>query len=64
MPFDHYVRVLRVRFWEKGHSFDEVDNMAIQDIGDILAYWNESNRIERKRERTKKALSKSRSRLK
>jgi len=62
MDFKQYIHVLKVRFWEKGHSFEEIDNMTIEQMGWVLGYWNEKDRIERKRERTKRNLSKSRGR--
>lgn len=34
--------------WEKGHTFPEIDMMNLADFGDVLAYWNEKNRAERK----------------
>jgi len=49
MPVDLAMRVLRVRMWEKGHTMDEIDDMNIQDIGDVIAYWHEDGMIQKKR---------------
>jgi hypothetical protein len=46
--------------WEKGHSFDEIDDMNIADFGDIIGYWNEESRVEKKRARQKKRSAKRR----
>lgn len=42
--------------WEKGHSFEEIDAMSVQDIGDVLGYWAERARVQEKQEKTRKAL--------
>lgn len=46
-------RILRVRMWEKGHSFSEIDRMNLQDIGDVLGYWHEKSRIEKHMRKSK-----------
>jgi hypothetical protein len=48
MPLETAYRVIRVRMWEKGHTFEEIDGMSLQDMGDILGYWSEKNRAEQK----------------
>lgn len=53
MPVDLAMRVLRVRMWEMGHTMEELDDMNIQDIGDIIAYWHEDGRIQQKRRKKK-----------
>lgn len=60
MPAADAYRVLRVKMWEMGHSFPEIDNMSLEDFGDILAYWEEKAAIEKKRAKTRENLSKSR----
>ena len=45
---------MRVRMWEKGHRFDEIDDMNIADYGDIIGYWNETSRLEAKAARASK----------
>ena len=45
---------MRVRMWEKGHTFDEIDEMNLDDFGDVLGYWNEEGRIAQKNARSKK----------
>ena len=58
MDFEAFTHILKVRFWEHGHTFDEIDNLTIEQIGWILGYWNEKDRVEKKRERTRKNLKK------
>lgn len=53
MPVDMALRVLRVRMWEQGHEFADIDNMNIQDMGDIIGYWHEDGRIQQKRRKKK-----------
>lgn len=48
-------RVLRVRMWEKGHTFDEIDRLSLADIGDIVGYWSEKDEAETRLARQKKA---------
>ena len=58
MPFDLSVRVLRVKLWDKGHTFDEIDNLNMFDLGDILSYHHEmgkAHEIERERRQSKKS---------
>jgi hypothetical protein len=42
--------------WEKGHSFEEIDNMSLGDWADVLAYWAETNKIREKQSKTNKNL--------
>ena len=53
-------RVHRVRMWEQGHSFEEIDKMSLEDAGDIIGYWSEKSRIEAKQAKTRKNLAKKR----
>lgn len=46
MTADQAWRVFRVKMWEMGHSFAEIDQMNMNDIGDILAYWSEKDRAQ------------------
>jgi hypothetical protein len=32
--------MLRVRLFELGHSFEYIDSMNLQDMGDVSAYWD------------------------
>lgn len=50
------MRVWRVRMWELGHSFDEIDHMALSDFGDVIGYWSEKGRAEAKIDEQRKAL--------
>ena len=54
MPEDIYRRVLRIKMWEIGHDFEKIDNYTLQDMGDILAYWHEKERINKKRKPKKR----------
>lgn len=40
-PLEHGVnwRVIRVRLFLEGHSFNEIDKMGLRDIGDVMGYW-------------------------
>jgi hypothetical protein len=53
-------RIQRVKLWEHGHSFAEIDNMSLEDTGDIIGYWSEKSRIEAKQRNTRKHLNKKR----
>lgn len=44
MDFDTAIAVLRVRMWEMGHSFAEIDSMSLEDFGNVIGYWSESQR--------------------
>ena len=58
MPFDLSVRVLRIKLWDKGHTFDEIDNLSLLDLTDILSYHQEMSKvaeIERERKPSKKS---------
>jgi hypothetical protein len=36
--------------WEYGHSFEEIDRMSLEDYGDLIGYWTEKNRADKKAE--------------
>lgn len=38
--------VTRIRMWEMGHSFGEIDTMGVEDVGHIIGYWTGKNRGE------------------
>jgi len=42
--------------FEMGHSFEEIDRMSMEDMGDAIAYWHENSRIEERRARKNKNL--------
>ena len=54
MTLDESLRVLRVKIWDKGHTFEEIDGLNLEDLGDILASWNEQAAMDAKRERARK----------
>jgi len=58
MDYDTSMRVLRVRMWELGHSFSEIDDMSLVDMGDIISYWSQKSRIEQKRDKQRQAKKK------
>lgn len=39
-------RIMRVRMWEAGHTFDELDRMPFTDFSDIVGYWSGKSRGE------------------
>jgi len=45
-----------VRLWEAGHRFDEIDSMALTDLGDILGVWNERALLEESNRRRKNGV--------
>lgn len=49
-------KVWRIRMFELGHSFEDLDNMALNDIGDIIGYWSEKGRAEERLNRMRKNL--------
>lgn len=53
-------RIQRVKMWEHGHSFEEIDAMSLEEIGDVVGYWSEKSRIETKQRNTRKKLGKKR----
>jgi hypothetical protein len=62
MELTQYNRVLRVRMWELGHSFDEIDAMNLEDMGDVFAYWREKKMVdERMAEKRKNLANKKKS---
>ncbi len=59
MDLDQYHRVLRVRMFELGHSFDEIDRMNLEDMGDVFAYWREKKMVDERMAEKRKNLSKN-----
>jgi hypothetical protein len=51
---------MRVKMWEIGHSFEEIDKLDISDMGDILSFWSETYAIEKKRASQRQNLGKKR----
>lgn len=58
MTYEEALRVLRVRMWEKGHSFEEIDNMSITDLGDVIGYWSEVQRGEKRQAESRSRMRK------
>lgn len=48
MKDDYGLRILRVRLFELGHSFEEIDAMKLRDMGDITSYWHGKGLAEKK----------------
>ena len=42
--------------WEKGHPFEEIDGMNLEDMGDVIAFWHENNQIDARRNRMRSNL--------
>lgn len=40
--------------FEHGHSFDDIRQMNLEDLGIVLAVWRQKTRIDKKRARLKK----------
>jgi hypothetical protein len=36
---DISLRIARVKMFEQGHSFEEIDSMNFHDFTDVLSYW-------------------------
>jgi len=48
-------RILRVRMWLEGHTFEEIDQLNLDDVGDILGFWSEKDRVDsRQRDQSSK----------
>lgn len=64
MRYDHaldpdmYWNIMRVKMWEHGHSFSDIDNMSIEEIGYVLGYWSEKNQIEKSESKARKRRGK------
>ena len=57
MDFETSMKVLDVRMWEHGHSFDEIEAMSLERRGDVIGYWTENARAEAKLAEERKRLS-------
>jgi hypothetical protein len=45
----------RIRMWELGHRFDEIDSLGVEEVGKIIGYWSGKSKGEAKlRQRQKK----------
>lgn len=59
LPNDVAQRVIRTKLWLKGHTFDEIDNLSLNELGDILGFEDENAKADKKlAERSKKLKSK------
>lgn len=43
--------------WEKGHSFEEIDAMSLDDVSDVVGYWSGKAMGEGKLQKTKRKLT-------
>ncbi len=41
-------RIMRVRLFELGHTFEEIDALNLRDMGDIASYWDGKTKGEAK----------------
>lgn len=46
-------RVLRVRLYEQGHTFEEIDNLSYADLADIVSYWSGKSKAEEKQSKAR-----------
>ena len=46
---DTGIRVIRVRMFLEGHSFDEIDNTSLSDFADVVAFWTGESKATRKK---------------
>lgn len=44
--------------WLTGHTFEEIRSLNLEDVGNILSYWEENRKADEKEERTRRTLSK------
>lgn len=51
MPIELALKVIEVRMWEHGHSFKEIREMNLDDLGTVIGYWHEKGRVEAKYKR-------------
>lgn len=49
-------RVFRVKMWEMGHTFAEIDQMNMDDVGDIIGFWSEKDRATAEQKREQESL--------
>lgn len=45
LPEETYLNIMKVKMWEYGHSFAEINAMTLYEMGIVLGYWSEQNRI-------------------
>lgn len=50
-------RIWKVRFFEMGHTEEEIDNMSLAFQGDIIGYFSEKGRAEEHLAKQKQRLS-------
>lgn len=48
MDSDESIRVFRIQLFEKGHTFEYIDNMSVQDMCDVMAYHEAESRLSKK----------------
>lgn len=52
---DSSIRIMRIRLFLLGHTFETIDSMKLSDLGDLVGYWDEDRKadeyLEEKRRR-------------
>ena len=43
---DKSIRIMRVRLFLLGHTFETVDQLKLSDLADLVRYWDEDRRAE------------------
>jgi len=41
-------KVIRIRLFEMGHSFEYIDTLSLKDISDIVGYWTGKSLAEKR----------------
>lgn len=54
MDMETSVEILKVRMFEMGHSWSDLENMNLENFGLVVGYWHEKGRVEAKRRRIQK----------
>lgn len=54
---DQSWQILKARFWDAGHSFDEIRKMTMAEVALIVSYWVGKGRGEAKLRKQKSKLS-------
>lgn len=57
-------RVIEVKLWLTGHTYSEIRSLSLQELGDILAYWEDNRKADEKLERQRKHHAKAKRRSK
>ncbi len=60
MSDEYSHRILRVRLYELGHEFKDIDALNLQDLGDITGYWDGKAKGEAKLRKINRPASRGR----